>query len=215
MGRNIPASEFMNKKFGHLMPIQDLGRDQNDKQHKRQALCVCDCGNVVKKYVSHLLDGRIKSCSKHCPANNSCIGRVKHGMAKSREHRIWCNMKTRCSNPNSDYYERYGGRGIKVCPEWENSFEQFLKDMGPAPSNKHSIDRIDVNGDYTKDNCRWATNEEQSQNNSRNVFTPEKVRKARDLYKNGKGPKEISEILECSISTVTKVIHYITWKNIE
>ena len=93
-----------------------------------------------------------------------CTMRKSHPV----EHNIWAKMVTRCHGKNPD--ERYGGRGIKVCIQWRESFDAFLKDMGPRPSPKHSIDRIDVNGDYTRDNCRWATSKEQCQNMRSNVL---------------------------------------------
>jgi hypothetical protein len=73
-------------------------------------------------------------------------------------------MKTRCYNPNTEYYKHYGGRGIKVCDRWLNSYENFLKDMGPKPSLIYSLDRIDVNGNYEPSNCKWSTPKEQVNN---------------------------------------------------
>ena len=93
--------------------------------------------------------------------------KTTHGMTKTPEFRAWAHMKHRCFNPNHPRYLDWGGRGIMVCDRWKNSFENFLADMGTKPSPKHSIDRIDNDGDYCPDNCRWATKTDQS-NNKRN-----------------------------------------------
>jgi hypothetical protein len=91
-------------------------------------------------------------------------------MSKTPEYKLWNNMKSRCLNPNATRYECYGGRGIQVCDRWMESFENFFLDMGNRPSSRHSLDRIDCNGDYEPSNCRWATFEEQNRNYRRNVM---------------------------------------------
>lgn len=87
-----------------------------------------------------------------------------HGMREAREYRIWGNMKSRCTNPNTDYYYLYGGRGITVCERWANSFINFYNDMGRCPDPTYSIDRKDVNGNYTPVNCVWASPQDQALN---------------------------------------------------
>ena len=92
----------------------------------------------------------------------------RHGMSDSSEYTSWEGMKRRCFNPNHKRYSDWGGRGITVCDRWKNSFENFFADMGLKPTSKHSIDRIDNDGDYCPDNCRWATKEQQVNNRKNN-----------------------------------------------
>lgn len=98
----------------------------------------------------------------------------KHNHAKkfnpTKEYTAWQAMKDRCYNENNVNYHNYGGRGIKVCDRWKNSFENFLEDMGPKPSTKHSLDRQKGDQDYCRENCRWATAKEQGRNTRRNVI---------------------------------------------
>ena len=126
-------------------------------------LCQCDCGRKDHVLQCNLINGVSIKC-KSCAMLNK---NVKHGMSRSEVYRTYHAMKRRCLDPKNEDFLHYGGRGIKICDRWLESFENFSQDMGDRPKN-HSIDRIDVNGDYCKENCRWATQKQQV-DNRRNI----------------------------------------------
>jgi hypothetical protein len=131
-----------------------------------------------------------------------------HGMSKWPEYGIWNTMRYRCDNPKSDMYYRYGGRGIKVCERWEK-FENFIEDMGRRPTKKHQIDRIDNDGNYEPDNCRWIINCENYRNRSDTKLTHDIVDHIRSLEKPNQ--TELAKKYGVSQSTIWSVLNYKTW----
>ena len=123
--------------------------------------CACDCGTVKFISIYCLARGTTQSCG--ClHADRTSEESITHGLSKTRIYRIWSSMIVRCENPKAINYPRYGGRGIRVCERW-HKFANFLEDMG-IPSDDLSIDRIDNDGNYCKENCEWASASQQNKN---------------------------------------------------
>lgn len=169
------ALDLIGKRYGRLIGIKRSG---TTKHGKAIWLFECDCGNQHLSTASDVKSGKTSSCG--CFKNESSAANARRGAGKIsaaktkhgnalpgnkfyHEYTIWKAMRQRCGNPKCKDYPAYGGRGISVCKEWED-FETFIADMGPRTTEHHSIDRIDVNGNYNADNCRWATDEEQAKN---------------------------------------------------
>ena len=145
--------------FGRLTVIEKV----NSKRRESVWRCQCECGNESITLGYLLTKGACKSCG--CLRRELCSKKhTKHGLCTSPEYKAWQSMKNRCYCPNQTAYPNYGGRGISVCDVWRSNFNQFYKDMGLRPSAEHSLDRINVNGNYEPINCRWATHEEQVNN---------------------------------------------------
>ncbi len=161
--------DLSGRVFGRLSVVSEAERSESGLRHW---ICVCQCGN--KATISHrsLKSGNSRSCG--CLRKETTSGRLTtHGQScrgeKTRIYKIWSGMIARCSIESATGYQNYGGRGIRVCDRW-NDFQRFYEDMGEPPSPKHSIDRVDVNGDYSKENCRWSTVECQASNKRNNRY---------------------------------------------
>lgn len=150
-----PKRNLVGLKFGLLTVISYR---KSSRGSGKVWFCRCDCGSKFLTQSNKLTSGHTKSCG--------CL-RLKHGHSShpSPEYRTWTGMITRCLNKNHIAYHYYGGRGIKVCAKWADSFVRFLDDMGPRPRGV-TLDRINSNGNYEPSNCRWATKGVQ-QNNKR------------------------------------------------
>lgn len=149
------------KRFGKLLVL----RCDGSKDHNITWLCRCDCGNSKVSTTEMLNNGHVKSCSQSC-YNRTHNPNYKHGLSYTYFQFAYTNMKTRCYEPTYHSYRHYGGRGIKVCDRWlaKGGLGMFAEDMGERPTSKHSLDRIDTNGDYSPENCRWADTKTQRRN---------------------------------------------------
>lgn len=164
--RSRDAKYFIGQTFGSLTvegntrPVEK--RTRGVKQ-ERLWVCRCACGNRIVARASNVKNGTTESCG--------CSRRRGHGMARTPEHKAWVAIKQRCFNPNASNHKNYGARGITMCDEWLNDFAAFYLNVGPRPSARHSIERINNNGNYEPGNVRWATAKEQMRNrrNSRLV----------------------------------------------
>ena len=185
--------DLTGQKFGRLTALEPVGTNSHGN---RVWLCKCDCGNMYEVSVDSLRNGRTKSCgclhSEVTKERN--IKRVVHGGRGTRLYRIWRGIKTRCQNENNKDYKHYGGRGIKICNEWNKNFAAF-RDWALANgySDALTIDRIDVNGNYCPENCRWADARTQNGNKSTCFLTYNGETRTR---------KEWSEITGISVDVI-------------
>lgn len=154
-----PYDDCIGTTVNHLYFVKEIERS---KYNRRQFIVRCECGKEFPCEGVMVFNGSIRSCGCY-KAKRLSESSSTHRLTGTPEYQIWGSVIQRCTNPKDESYENYGGRGIKVCDRWLD-FKNFLEDMGERPTPKHSIDRIDNDGDYEPSNCKWSTRSEQNRN---------------------------------------------------
>lgn len=163
----FPRRDITGRRFHRLVAIEFIGR--RTANNIAMWKCVCDCGNTTQCAGVDLNRGSVKSCG--CLRNQRNSERsTTHGECQHPDYQLWFSMVKRCHNQDADAYSKYGGRGIEVCRKWRESPRAFFDDMGPRPSIFHSIDRLNNDDGYYKENCRWATDVQQANNRRNSVY---------------------------------------------
>lgn len=169
--------DIIGKKFSRWTVLEYSGKNEGIRHWY---LVQCECGNKSEVERNILKQGKTtqcRSCARKKYSETHINPSQTHGYSSPKHqyfriYNIWSSMKARCLNEKNKQYKNYGGRGIKVCESWKNSFEEFLKDMGNIEPS-FTLDRIDVNGNYCKENCRWTTLEVQANNCRTNIYHEE------------------------------------------
>lgn len=159
----MAVKDMANQRFGRLLVVE---RADNDKYGNAMWLCKCDCGKTVVVKGQSLRRGDTLSCGCYHEDEVACRF-TKHGQSRTRLYHTWQYMKRRCYNPKHKHYSYYGGRGIVVCDEWLSSYENFMQwAISNGYSDDLTLDRIDSDGNYEPNNCRWVSRKVQQNNRS-------------------------------------------------
>jgi len=185
-----------------MLTVLEIAK-KGENNNRTRWTCRCKCGKVLSVRESCLISGQTKSCG--CLRK---VSRIRHGHCKGRQrtptNSAWIALRQRCNNPKNTAYKNYGGRGIKVCKRWEK-FENFLADMGEMPEGL-TIERIDNDGNYCPENCKWATYTEQTRNNRNTKLNPLKVQVIKKLLQEScLTQQSIGDIFGVTDSTISTI----------
>lgn len=170
--KKIDIDQYIGQKFGRLTILKEGISVKYGKTTMRKVWCKCDCGTEKEIDFNSIKGGRSTSCGCFNRENAKKL-HTTHGKAmlepgvRHPDYCIWIKIKSRCLNPNDKSYANYGGRGITICDRWKESFEHFITDMGWRPNKHYSIERINYDGNYCPDNCKWIHKSEQTKNTRR------------------------------------------------
>ncbi len=208
------------QKFGRLTVVEVVKGERNTRLR-----CSCECGGDVLALAYNVKNGNTASCGCLSRESKAARGRVlgksqgprnsTHGLSSTATYQAWISAKNRCYNSAYKEFHRYGGRGIKMCARWLNSFQAFLDDMGIRPDGK-TLERSESDGDYEPGNCVWATKEDQAQNRpSFNKVGPHEVVKIRRRHADGERVEILAAEHRMSRQAVRNIVSRKSWKNIE
>jgi hypothetical protein len=205
---NIQFIDLTGQKFGRLTPEKVISKNEFGALIWQ---CRCDCGNITNVQGGSLKKGSTKSCG--CWNKELISKRSKtHGKTETPTYKIWIGIKTRCYNQKNKTFKYYGMRGIKMCPRWKNNFMNFLKDMGNHPKGM-SIDRINNDGNYEPNNCRWTIQKYQNRNSHWAKLSEEKANEIKILNHQGISRKVLAKKYKVGIGAIACVLNNQTWQN--
>ena len=208
--------DLTGRSYGTLTVLKFAHRETKGRVTRLFWNCRCACGRLCIKEGACLRHGNTKSCgesfhSHEVRSKALSEANKKHGLSDTPEFRAWAAAKNRCTNPKNPAYKNYGGRGIRMSEEWMQSFETFIREVGFAPTEEHTLERIDVERDYEPGNIVWATMHEQGQNKRNTKLNAEKVR----FIRSSTLPKEeLAQMFNVRPAQIWKVRKKLQWGNI-
>lgn len=210
-------NDLTHKRFGRLTVLKFRG--VSGKNNEALWWCLCRCGKKKEVKASHLVNKNVQSCgclSSELSSERYAKLNFTHGKSSSKVYQCWNSIKNRCLNVESQQWKNYGGRGIQLFEAWEifECFYSYVSKLSNYGKPGYSLDRIDNDGDYEPGNVRWATAEQQNQNNRNCKLTREDVRKIRRLGSSGVSCDKLSNMFEISLRHARKILTKDTWKNV-